>query len=171
MQGISAIAKIATLTIVVLLSGKALAEKLPTPQGPVVLTISGKINNHNNGDTAEFDIAMLEQLGTTTFTTNTPWIDEPAEFTGVRINALLAYVGAEGSDFRATALDKYWFDLKNTDFDAIPVIIAYKKNGKLLRVRDLGPLWIMFPFDDFPKSHNETNINACVWQLLKIDVQ
>ena len=38
------------------------AGNLPSPTGPVVLTVSGRIANTNAGKTAEFDLAMLEAL-------------------------------------------------------------------------------------------------------------
>jgi hypothetical protein len=42
----------------------ALAAPLAKPEGKVVLTISGLIGNTNNGDKAEFDMPMIEALGT-----------------------------------------------------------------------------------------------------------
>ena len=38
-----------------LLSVSLGAQSLPKPKGPVLLTVSGKITNHNAGDLAEFD--------------------------------------------------------------------------------------------------------------------
>ena len=68
-------------------------------------------------------------------------------------------------------MDKYWNDLTDMDFEKIPGVIAYKINDKYMRVRDLGPLWLMFPFDDFPETDNEKYKTASVWQLIGIDVR
>ena len=119
----------------------------------------------------ELDLEMLEQLETTSFVSHTPWTEGPTKFTGVRINHLLKFVGANASNFRASAMDKYWNDLTDMDFEKIPGIIAYKINDKYMRVRDLGPLWLMFPFDDFPETDNEKYKTASVWQLIGIDVR
>jgi len=62
---------------------QALAAPLAKPEGKVVLTISGLISNTNNGDKAEFDMPMIEALGTVSFTTKTPWYKDPVTFTGV----------------------------------------------------------------------------------------
>ena len=113
---------------------------------------------------------MLDQFNPTTFKTTTLWTDGITEFTGVRVSDILEYVGANSANFRATALDKYWNDIKDIDFDRIPAIIAYKKNGKHLRVRELGPLWLMFPFDEYPETSDEKYKTASVWQLIGIIV-
>src|SRR5687767_4813556 len=49
---------------------------LAQPSGEVILTVSGKISVTNRPpDTAVFDRDMLEALGTSSFTTTTPWFD------------------------------------------------------------------------------------------------
>lgn len=144
------------------------ATDLAPTTGPVLLTVSGNIENHNVDKTAQFDREMLESLPVTSFKTTTPWTQGVTEFTGVRVSDLLKHVGANSNNFRAHALDKYWNDLKEIDFEKIPAIIAYKKNGKSLRVRELGPLWIMFPFDEFPSISDEKHKTASVWQLVEI---
>jgi hypothetical protein len=35
-------------------------------------------------------------------------------------------------------------------------------------VRDQGPLWIMFPFDDKPELKSELIYSQSVWQLRKM---
>ena len=71
------------LTAAGMAATRAWAATLAKPQGKVVLTISGLIGNTNNGDKADFDMPMLEALGTTSFTTKTPWYKDPVSFTGV----------------------------------------------------------------------------------------
>lgn len=146
------------------------AADLPPLSGPVLLTISGNIENHNVDKSAQFDRKMIESLPVTSFNTTTPWTEGVTEFTGVRISDLLKYVGANSNSFRAHALDKYWNDVTDIDFEKIPAIIAYEKNGKPFRVRELGPLWIMFPFDDFPELSDEKHKTASVWQLIELAV-
>ncbi|MEM7257001.1 MAG: oxidoreductase [Pseudomonadota bacterium] len=148
----------------------ALSDQLPAPTGRVLLTISGNIEHTNDGDTIKMDLAMLESLEATSITTDSPWTDEPTKFTGVRISHLLEYIGANSNEFRASAIDKYWNDLLDMDFESVPAIIAYKKNDKYMRIRDLGPLWIMFPFDQFPELLTEKYKTASVWQLIGIEV-
>lgn len=53
--------------------GPARAGTLPAPTDKKILTISGKIANTNDGDSAVYDRPMLEALGTSTIETSTPW--------------------------------------------------------------------------------------------------
>ncbi len=149
----------------------SLADQLPAPTGKVVLIVTGNIDKTNVDDTAQFDIEMLENFPVTTFKTSNDWVEGITEFTGVRVSELLQSVGASSYSFRALALDRYHFDVSGIDFDKIPAIIAYKKNGKFMRVRELGPLWIMFPFDEYPETDTEQHRNASVWQLAEIKVK
>ena len=149
----------------------ATGAELPKPSGNVLLRITGNISKTNAPGAVEMDLTMLESLDAESFVTSTPWTDAPTKFTGVRISRLLEYVGANSSDFRASALDQYWNDLTAMDFDTIPAVIAYKKNDEYMRVRQLGPLWIMFPFDDFPQLSTEKYLTASVWQLVEIEIQ
>ena len=162
------IARYLLITVFTLGFSVANAADLAPPVGRVLLTVSGNIENRNSDDTVQFDRALLESLAEFSLSTTTPWTEGVTEFTGVRISDLLKYVGANSNSFRAHALDKYWNDVKDIDFEKIPAILAYKKNGKTLRTRELGPLWIMFPFDDFPTIFDEKHKTASVWQLIEI---
>ncbi|NND91954.1 MAG: hypothetical protein HKN42_13930 [Granulosicoccus sp.] len=148
-----------------------MAAELATPDGEVLLTISGNIGLSNSENGAEFDLAMLEQLGAESITTRTPWTDGPTLFTGVRLNVLLDAVMARSHSFRALAIDDYWFDFNDIDIEKYPIIVSYKQNDSLMTARNLGPLWIMFPFDDYPELLSEVNKAACVWQLNSLVVR
>lgn len=154
-----------------LISGIAFGKELPTPKGDVLLTISGNIEHTNSEHGAEFDLEMLKELEVMAITTNTPWTDEVTVFEGVSVAALLQHVGAKSAAFRASALDNYWYDVSNIDFEAFPIIIAYKRDGNYMSTRNLGPLWLMFPFDDYPELLTEANKASSVWQLNVMIVQ
>lgn len=147
------------------------ANGLSVPAGEVILTVSGNIRNVNSGERADFDLAMLEALPQVTIATHTPWTEGLVEFTGVRIDRLLEEVGAITESFTAIALDDYWYDLTNMDFKRYPIVLAHKKNGQNISLRNLGPLWIMFPFDDYPELLTERYKAASVWQLREIVVK
>jgi len=159
------------LLIALLVVGSALADELGTPKGAILLTISGNITVANSDRGAEFDLEMLEQLGATSITTNTPWTDAATTFEGVRLSVLLNAVGAQSSAFRAVALDNYWYDAEDIDIEKYPVILAYKRDRQYMSARNLGPLWIMFPYDDFPELLTESNKAASVWQLKSLVVK
>ena len=107
----------------------------------------------------------------TSFVTGTPWTEQKHRWEGVLMSDILRLVGAGSQNFRASALDDYHVQVEGIDFTQYPIILALKRDGKAMRVRHKGPIWLMFPWDDHPEIHNQTNIAFSVWQLsaIKID--
>lgn len=151
--------------------GMSRASALDRPTGPVILTITGAITRVNDGDRAIFDRSMLEKLGKASFRTTTAWTDGVVEFEGVPVKALLDAVGIKGTRLRAVAINDYAIDLDAREFDTVPALLAMKMNGSELRVRDKGPIWIVFPRDDVPAFRAEANNYKWIWQLKTISVQ
>lgn len=148
-----------------------MAEALPAPQGPVLLKITGNLSLPNVGDAVHLDKEMLEAFPVETFTTHTPWAEGPQTFTGVRLSDLFDAIGAEPESFVAIGLDDYKFTVTDVDIDKYPVIVAYKHNGDYMSVRRLGPLRILFPFDDYPELLTHKNESSSVWQLLEMELR
>ena len=57
------------------------------------------------------------------------------------------------------------------DFQRYPVILAYRMNGELLKVREKGPLWIIYPQDEFPALKNKETQAKWVWQVKELRVR
>jgi len=153
----------------------ALATPLPAPEGDVLLVIAGNIENTNAEDeagkpVAKLDLQLLESLTQTTVETDNPWIEESDVFLGVTLKVLLEYVGAKSQNFEAIGVDGYAANLENVDFDKYPVIVAYKRAGEYISVRDLGPLWIIYPFDDYPELDIDPAHVSSVWQLIRMNI-
>lgn len=158
--------------VIVAASGNAAsAGTLPKPDGQVVLTVSGSITNTNGDGTADFDMAMLKSLPKTTVETTTPWTDGVTKFEGVLVREVLAQIGASGVRADAVALNDYRFEMPVSDFSKYPVILAYKVDNKQLRIRDKGPLWIVYPLDGYEELRNEQTHSKMVWQLRRLVVQ
>ncbi len=144
---------------------------LAAPKGQVILTLSGQISNTNVSDSARFDRDMLEALGMKKIRTSTPWTEGVSVFEGVLVRDLLAAVGASGKVVRATAINDYGVSIPISDFTEHEVILALKINGKYMRVRDKGPLWIIYPLDDHPQLKEPVIFERSIWQLNKITVK
>jgi hypothetical protein len=114
---------------------------------------------------------MIEALGTESLSTTTSWTNGVQEFTGVPLRRIMSAVGAHGKTVEAIALNDYTYDIEIEDFSRFPVILATKLNGKTLKVRDKGPLWIVYPLDDFTKSERILIERRMVWQLLQLIVK
>lgn len=155
---------------IVLAAGGATAGTLATPQGRSILEVTGKITNTNAGNRAQFDLPMLEKIGVSRVTTATAWTEGKPVFEGVLMRDLLNQVGASGDKVTVVALNDYKVDIPIADFKNFPVILAYRMDGKPLRVRDKGPLWIVYPADDFPELNNKQTQNKWVWQVKEIQI-
>lgn len=139
------------------------------PANPVILTVSGELDCCPDG-TAYFDLERLDALAQTTVKTITPWTEAEESFQGVRLDQLLTALGAKGTHLEAVALNDY-----STRFDTqallqYPVILATRKEGQLMRVRDKGPIWIIYPLSDYPALRKEEHHQAMVWQLKALTV-
>jgi hypothetical protein len=145
-------------------------EALPTPQGRVILSISGLISNAGKEGTAEFDRAMLEAMGLDEFETTTPWYEGRVRFEGVRMEKLMATVGAKGQNVTAVALNNYSTDIPVADFARFGTLLALKRNGAYMPVRDKGPLFIVYPYDSAPELKAPQYYTRSAWQVAKLIV-
>jgi hypothetical protein len=153
------------------LAAPAGAAPLPAPAEKPILTVSGKIAVANNGNTAQFDRAMLESIGMISFETMTPWYNEPVKFEGVPLAKLMDLVGASGDRLIVVALNDYSAELPMEDIRKYKVILALKRNGEYMPVRDKGPLFLVYDFDSDPALKNQKFYSRSVWQVAKLEVK
>jgi len=146
-------------------------DRLAMPEGRVILEIKGKIEYLNTAGAAQFDAGMLAALPQQVVKTTTPWTDGIGEFSGPRLLDLLAAVGSQNGRLTFVALNDYRIEIPFADLRFYPVILATHLNGKRLRVRDRGPLWVIYPWSDFAKLQTETYYRRSIWQVHKITVE
>jgi hypothetical protein len=147
------------------------AQSLAAPAGRVILTISGNITQRNTADSAQFDLAMLEALGTQSFSTTTPWYNGPVTFEGVPMARLLREVGASGTTLTAQALNDYSTDVPMADFEKYPALLAFKRDGSYMPVRDKGPLFIVYPYDSDPALKHQQFYSRSAWQVARMIIK
>jgi hypothetical protein len=148
------------------------AQAIEPPHGPVVLTISGAISQANTAAGLAFDQAMLDSLPQTEVATETPWTQGMITFSGVSLKALLDFAGAKGTTISAVALNDYSVDIPVTDAANPSVIVAARKNGALMPVRDKGPLWIIYPLsDDDTGAAADATHSKMIWQLKQMVIK
>ena len=141
------------------------------PVGPVILTVSGSIEGFGSDPVVKLDRAMLEAIGTTTLKTTTVWTSGEVVFEGVLVRDVLDALGAQGQEVVATALNDYVATLPMEELRQYPVMLAFKMNGRYLHVKDKGPLWIVYPRDQFPELRNSMTDKKWVWQLRELEVR
>lgn len=150
-------------------------QPLREPVDNPILTVSGNISNTNavtadGASVARFDLPMLEELGLTTINTTTNWTEGVVSFEGVLFSDLLDAVGASGTTVHAVAINDYAVDLEIAELRQYPVLLAFRRDGELMRVRDKGPIWVVYPRDDYPELMDEANNIKWIWQLDRIAV-
>lgn len=161
----------AAILLQLLICGAASACSIPRPAGEVILTINGLIENCTDGLELNLDLAMLEKLPQHTVKTANPWEIDAVTYEGVLLRDLLEFAGAHGDTIVVTALNDFRADISIADTKGYDVILAYKRDGQLMPVRDKGPLFVVFPFTDEPGLATETYYAQSVWQVSRITVK
>ena len=148
------------------LPGAAAAADLPAPEGAVVVTVAGNIQNTNRGafdpekdlflkyhevsfeKAAAFDRAMLEELGLHEVEIAFEGWPEPVRLQGPRLRDLVAAVGGEGATVSLMALDGYASEIAWADLEALDWIVGIRQDGRDLGLGQRGPLWVVYTYPD-----------------------
>lgn len=158
------------LAATVLVAQTALADPLPRPAGPVVLTVTGDISATNAPGAAEFDIAMMADIGRASFSTSTIWTEGTLEFTGTPLAALLDVLGIPDGVLSAVALNDYVAEIPVAEISDTAPLLAWQVDGEYLTVRNRGPVWIVYPYDSGAEFRSDEIYSRSVWQLARFDV-
>jgi hypothetical protein len=147
------------------------AQSLPPPTGPVILTVSGAISETNAAKTARFDRAMMNRLPQEVLRTHTPWTEGQQVFEGVRLVDLLRLLKAQGKLLTVHALNDYQVELDLRLFLPFDPLLALRHNGEEMRIADKGPIWLVFPQDDYPDLDQARVHDLWVWQIDRLVVE
>lgn len=145
------------------------AAELPVPEGRVLLKVHGRVSNLNGSDAASFDYQMLRSLDWKEIETFTSFTQGPQIFEGPTLRSLLDAVGAKGSQLNATAINGYFVKIPVSHAYEHNVILAIKMNGRVMRIRDKGPIWVVYPLSEEEAVKDYFN-NEMIWQLSQIEV-
>lgn len=158
------------LVTLLMSSPAALADEFPAPTGEVILTVSGAIGTTNVEKTLQLDAALMASLPQHSFTTSTIWTEGTATYTGVLLRDLLDAVGATGETVTLTALNDYQISMPAADAAADGPLLANLADGAPMSVRDKGPVWMLFPYDEVAAYRSEQTYARSIWQLTRIDI-
>jgi hypothetical protein len=152
-----------TTVLFLCMAGAAPARDLGAPTGPVLLTVTDAA-----GGSWSFDRAMIESLGWQTLTTLTPFTEGPQEFAGIPLSALVAATGAQGRMIEAVAINDYAAQIPVSHVTEHAVFLALDHNGEPMRVRDRGPIWIIYPSEAVGAAQDRFD-TMMVWQLRELN--
>lgn len=168
---IRALAVASSIVLLALSAAKSEDGKLPSPKGPPILTIEGNIGVTNASGSAQFDRAMLEDMGLTSIDTKTPWFNGTVKFEGVPLDRIMKLIAANGEEVVAVALNDYRTTIPLKDFADHDVLLALKRDGQYMPVSDKGPLFIVYPYDRDPELQSQKFYSRSVWQLSRLIVK
>jgi hypothetical protein len=147
-------------------AGSSWAAKRP------LLTLSGRLQRTNDatGQSYAFGEAELLGLPQRHITTATIWTPV-ARFTGPALADVLAHVQAAGEVIQLTALNDYSVEVPWADLARYAPILAHSRDGQRMGVAKYGPLWLMYPRDDFrAELSGRVATSRFIWQVHAIKV-
>ncbi|MCP5169596.1 MAG: hypothetical protein H6999_07555 [Hahellaceae bacterium] len=89
-------------------------------------------------------------------------------FRGPLVRDFLAWAGVKSSEIEITAFDDYVVQIPRTLWEDYDSIFATVRNDEVMRIRDKGPLWLIFPWDTRPELRDERYYNLSIWQIKMI---
>ena len=120
--------------------------------------------------TKSLNLAELEALGLQRITTSTFWPQDQGTYEGPRLADVLKSAGiAEAAQVRVIGLDGYSQVLPREDWTRWPLILATRKNGRSLDVRDRGPLRVIYPRDADKTLQDDRYRLRWVWMVRQIE--
>ncbi|WP_341211804.1 molybdopterin-dependent oxidoreductase [uncultured Limimaricola sp.] len=144
------------------LASPLIAQDAPVDMG--ILTLAGQAGETDT----QFDLEALKAMPVTEFETSTVWTDGVHRFTGVTLADLLAEQSIEGKVIHAAARDGYEVEIPASDAVADGPIVAYQMDGAPLADDEMGPYWIIYPYDSDPAYRSEEVEARSIWQLARL---
>ena len=121
------------------------------------------------GQVLDLDRSALESLPQQTFKTTTIWTEGVTEFSGPSLRHVLAEAGIAEGRVMLQALNDYQVDVLLSELDEAWPIIATRRDGAPYDVRENGPLWVVFPYDQGGSFSQERSHAISIWQLVRIE--
>lgn len=129
-----------------------------------VLRVAGE-----QGDKS-YSLSRIEALGLYRVNTTTFWPEDDGTYEGVLLADLLADAGlSEASAIRILALDGFSQVMPREDWERWPVLLATRRDGRPMGVRDKGPLRIIYPRDADPRLSDSVYRLRWVWLIDTIE--
>ncbi|VFR53118.1 hypothetical protein BRI6_2661 [plant metagenome] len=141
----------------------------------IVLDIHGPKRRPDGVPLASLTLAQLQALPQTTIQTSLPHALHAvrrAVWEGPSLSDVLAEQGLQAAQsVYVESLSGYGADLPSEDLRAYSPILAWRRNGQALAVRNNGPLIVIYPFDSHPALRGDIRyLQRIVWQVQALTV-
>jgi len=144
----------------------------PAPQGRSVL----RLQPAGDVQAQACDLQALERLPARDITTALPpalGLAGEHRWTGVPLRHLVEQLGGgERSRIVLTALNDYAVEIPWSDLLRYNPVLAYRRDGQRMGIRDKGPLILIYPFDAHPAlQQGQDYVNRTIWQVHAVSVR
>lgn len=159
---------LASLMILVLVL-TACSAKTTSEVGTALITVSGKIENKNSGDTYVLDEAAFD-ANSVELSYNDPWMTDVKTYKGILLSKLIELVkpSADATVISLIATDGKGIDIPIADAENYDIMLAHWSDGStLLDESTGGPVKVAFP-DDAKSTYADEN---WMWWLVKVEVK
>lgn len=123
-----------------------------------------------DGSSVAFDRPKLDALPQHEFTTSTIWTAGQREYSGPSLHDILATAGVSGGTIHLVAENGYEVSMAWEEIEKTVPIVASKIDGAPFSLREKGPLWVVFPYDQDSRYRTEAIYALSIWQLTEVHV-
>lgn len=114
----------------------------------------------------------LEAFPQTVIETETPYFEGKVTFSGPSLRRVMEALGIEGHQYVTfRALNDYSVSGSVTSVLDLDAIVATRRNGAAMPVRQRGPFWIILPLTERPELDDPRYHRYMVWQLAAIELK
>jgi hypothetical protein len=152
-------------------SGPVLANRCPTDA--FLEVVAKGPSKDQPGKSFKFSEAEFLALANSTITTTTAWTPK-SSFTGPELSAVLKAAGALPSKANVAhmyAIDSYEFDIPLEHLPKYKPVLAHTQNGKRLDLPTKGPIFLIYPRDNYPEMKTMQGQAGYVWMVCKIELR
>lgn len=120
------------------------------------------------GASVSFTREALEEMDQVEITTSTIWTDGIETFSGVSLRRMFEDLGVTDGTIELTALNDYVIAIPFDELEPDAPILATRKSGAVMSVRDKGPFWVIYPYDQDARFQTETIFARSIWQVARV---
>lgn len=152
------------------LAQAASAENDAVSSQNVLLDVKVTDNPAVDGRSVAFDRPKLDALPQHEFKTSTTWTVGQRAFSGPSLHDILTTAGVSGGTIHLVAANGYAVNMAWEEIEKTVPIIASKIDGAPFSLREKGPLWVIFPYDQDARYRTEAIYALSIWQIIEVRV-
>jgi hypothetical protein len=115
--------------------------------------------------TRSMDLEALDGLEQGEIVTSTPWTSGRSTFSGPPLAVLANLEGGTPNRAVLRALNDFTAEVPSEDWTDHGIVLATRIDGKVPRVYEKGPYWLIYPVDSLGKPLEQKFVSRMIWQV------